>query len=132
LGRINSSQRFHNDGLVGIDSGGGVVHYFAAIKKLVFLGACLVALASSPVAAQASAPEVVVVVRILNNLVIVRPGGKTEEVDYAGGTNAKSLTDSGITVQRVITKLYQEGYVLKSTYSGSAVSGATLIFLKEK
>jgi hypothetical protein len=131
LGRINSSQRFHNDGLVGIDSGGGVVHYFAAMKKLVFLGACLVALASSPVAAQASAPEVVVV-RILNNLVIVRPGGKTEEVDYAGGTNAKSLTDSGITVQRVITKLYQEGYVLKSTYSGSAVSGATLIFLKEK
>jgi hypothetical protein len=89
------------------------------------------ALTSSPVAAQASAPEVVVV-RILNNLVIVRPGGKTEEVDYAGGTNAKSLTDSGITVQRVITKLYQEGYVLKSTYSGSAVSGATLIFLKEK
>jgi hypothetical protein len=131
LGRINSSQRFHNGGLVGIDVGGGAVHYFAAMKKLVLLGACLMALASSPVAAQASAPEVVVV-RILNNLVIVRPGGKTEEVDYAGGTNAKSLTDSGITVQRVITKLYQEGYVLKSTYSGSAVSGATLIFLKEK
>jgi hypothetical protein len=101
------------------------------MKKLLFLGACLVAFAAQPVMAQSGGAEVVVV-RILNNLVIVRPGGKTEEVEYAAGTNAKSLTDSGIIVQRVITKLYQEGYVLKSTYSGSPGAGATLIFLKEK
>ena len=78
----------------------------------------------------------VVVVRVLDasgrgKLIIARPGGKTEEVELKGGINSTSLKESTITIQRVITGLSQEGYALKSTFTGLQGFGATLVFMKE-
>ena len=105
------------------------------MKKLLFLGACLVARASAPAKAQTAAAEVVVV-RLLDatgrgKLVIARPGGKTEEVELNGGVNSASLKESALTLQQVITNLSQEGYALKSTFTGLQGYGATLVFIKE-
>jgi hypothetical protein len=99
----------------------GVRSSFAAMKKLMFLGACLVALASQPVMAQTGTPEVIVV-RISEtlgiggiHLVIIRPDGKGESVDVTGvGMTEKKLIESGQAYQRVFAKLYQEGYSLKA------------------
>lgn len=108
------------------------------MKKLLLLGACLVALASSPVQAQAqtSKPSVIVVrVNDVNGggkMVIVREGGKTEELEFAGGYSLKQLSSSGLLMQQVFSKLYEEGYALKSTFGGSSGFGATLLFVKEK
>lgn len=107
------------------------------MKKLLFLGACLVALASSPAWAQAGEPEVVVV-RVVekiagkNRLVVVRGEGKSEEVELDSGLNTKSMTASGEAMRRVFAQLYHEGYTLKSTFSGSQGFASTLVFVKEK
>jgi hypothetical protein len=105
------------------------------MKKVFLLGACLVALASAPAKAQTGGKEVVVV-RVIDDfgrskIIIARPEGKTEEVDFNGGASASSLKQGAITLQRVISGLSQEGYVLKSTFSGSGSNGATLVFIKE-
>ena len=109
---------------------------FAAMKKLLFLGACLVALASQPVKAQTSKPSVIVVrvndVNAGGKMVIVREGGKTEELEFAGGYSLKQLSSSGLLMQQVFSKLYEEGYSLKSTFGGSSGFGSTLLFVKEK
>ena len=105
------------------------------MKKLLLLGVCLLALTSAPAKAQTVGPEVAIV-RMLDvsgrgKLVIARPGGKTEEVELNGGINSTSLRESALTIQRVITNLSQEGYVLKSTFTGLQGYGATLVFIKE-
>ncbi|MGI4865574.1 MAG: hypothetical protein ACRYFZ_16755 [Janthinobacterium lividum] len=105
------------------------------MKKILLAGACLVALASSPVRAQTSKPDVVVV-RVsdtgsVGRLVIVREGGKTEEVEeFASGVNMKGLSLSGTLMQQVFGKLYAEGYTLKGTFGGSQGYVATLVFAK--
>jgi hypothetical protein len=107
------------------------------MKKLLFLGACLVALASQPVKAQAAGPQVVVV-RVNDggglgsHLVIIRGEGKREELDFATGISTKALGASGEVMQQVFTKLYQEGYTLKSTFGGGQGFTSTLVFVKEK
>lgn len=78
----------------------------------------------------------VVVVRLVDSatrgkMVIVRPGGKADDYSFNAGTSTTNLREGGLTIQRVITNLAQEGYTLKSTFSG--VDGvATLVFTKEK
>jgi hypothetical protein len=105
------------------------------MKKLLFLGACLVALASQPVMAQTGGVDVVVV-RVFDNgssvnLVINRGPGKSEKVFFGSGGNDKHLADTAEAYQQLIAKLHQEGYGLKSTFP--AVNGlATLVFVKEK
>jgi hypothetical protein len=106
------------------------------MKKLLFLGACLVALASQPVMAQTSGPDIVVV-RVIDGIaasqmVIVRGLGKNERIDLADGSNNKGLVSSGEAIQQAIAKLYQEGYSLRSTFGGHQGSASTLIFVKEK
>jgi hypothetical protein len=105
------------------------------MKKLFLLGACLLALASAPAKAQTVGKEVVVVRMIdaaaRSKMVIARPDGKTEEVEFNGGLNSSSLKDAAVTIQRVISGLSQEGYVLKSTFTGSQGYGSTLVFMKE-
>ena len=109
---------------------------FVAMKKLLFLGACLVALASQPVMAQTSGADVIVVRLIdggiASQLIIVRGPGKNERIDLVSSTNTKGLISSGEVIQQAIEKLYQEGYSLKSTFSGYGGYGSTLIFVKEK
>ena len=90
------------------------------MKKIFFAGACLVALAAAPAMAQASKPAVVVV-RVSDaaaggQLVIVREGGKTEELEFANSVSMKSLALSGTLMQQVFGNLYAEGYTLKGTF----------------
>lgn len=125
---------------------------FAAMKKILFLGTCLVALAAQPVMAQTvarkadaiasgvaqnSGPEVVVV-RVYDNvgagqlrLAITHADGKSESVDMpGGGASDKKLMESSQSFQHLFAKLYQEGYTLKSTFSGTEGTTATLVFVK--
>ena len=107
---------------------------FAAMKKLLFLGACLVALASQPVMAQTGGADVVVV-RVYDGtgkFVIGRPGGKIEELSFNPNYTSKGLAESTDQLQKAIASLYQQGYTLKSTFGGAGGSVATLIFVKEK
>ena len=106
------------------------------MKKLLFLGACLLALSSSPVRAQTGGSDVVVV-RLVDGLpssqlVIVRGPGQNEQLELPAGIGTKNLISSGEVLQQAVAKLYQEGYTLKSTFSSKGGSAATLIFTKEK
>jgi hypothetical protein len=108
---------------------------FAAMKKLLFLGTCLVALASSPVMAQTGGADVIVV-RVYDGnggkLVIARAGGKTEEILFNSNYTSKALAESTSQFQQVVASLYQQGYALKSTFSAGSGGVASLIFIKEK
>jgi hypothetical protein len=102
------------------------------MKKLFFLGACLVALTSQPVKAQTGGADITVV-RVAENsgrLVVVRPGGKATEHSLNMGLGLKGLSESGQTIQTVMEGLYQEGYELKTTYSTGNVT--TIILARRK
>ncbi|MDO7851384.1 hypothetical protein [Hymenobacter convexus] len=104
------------------------------MKKLFFLGACLVALSGSPVMAQAAEPDIVVV-RVYDNggnveASISRANGKSEMVKFNGGLSDKGITDSGQGYQKLIARLYQEGYRLRSTFSTGQAAFTTLVFVK--
>jgi opacity protein-like surface antigen len=104
------------------------------MKRLLFLGASLVALASQPVMAQTSGPDVVVmkVAEFQNNtqIVIARAESKVEVMELEGGAGPNAMSQSAKRVQQVVTKLYAQGYVLKSTYSGYGGNMSTLVFVK--
>jgi hypothetical protein len=106
------------------------------MKKLLFLGACLVALASSPVKAQTGAADVVVmtvksVVLGRKRVVIGYSDGKTEEQIIKNVIVSDKGQDEGITqYQAIIAKLYQQGYPLKSTFSQDEGRSTSLIFVK--
>ena len=92
------------------------------MRKLLFLGACLVALASQPVVAQAGGPEVVVVkvresIGGEMHLTVCRGVGKSETT-ILKAREAASAGNGAEAVQQLILKLSQEGYVLKTTYGG--------------
>ncbi|MBH8558981.1 hypothetical protein [Hymenobacter negativus] len=104
------------------------------MKKLLLLGACLLALSMNPVRAYASDPDIVVV-RVFDNggsarVVISRAGGKNEVSSFNSGNGEKGLSDSGQGYLKVVQKLYSEGYSLKSTFTAD-VFLTTLIFVKE-
>lgn len=99
------------------------------MKKLLFLGACLIAFASQPVLAQTGEPDVVLV-HFYHlgtpklHVTIVRGTGKPEEQEFKG-----SDTEETQLCQQIITKLYREGYTLKSTFATS-VAPNNLLFVK--
>jgi len=107
------------------------------MKKLFFLGACLVALASQPVMAQTGGAEVLVV-RITEalrrvNVSITRPDGKSEQLDFENGAFGERLDKSGQGYQKLFAMLYQQGYRLQSTFSAEATPSdvrTTLVFVK--
>jgi len=101
------------------------------MKKIFFLGARLVALASSPVLAQATGADVVLVrsyhvgtPKLYST--IVRGAAKPEEQQMKG-SDAEEIQ----VCQQVIAKLYQEGYTLKSTFSTGRDGADNLLFVKE-
>jgi hypothetical protein len=106
---------------------------FTAMKKLLFLGACLMALASQPVMAQTGGAQVAVV-RLLSSgshlFVTTTYGvGKTESVDTDVPLSiAKSQKPIAEAYQQVVMKLTQEGYTLKGMSAGDGYT--TLIFMK--
>lgn len=107
------------------------------MKKLVFFGTCFLALAWQPTPAYATDPDLVVV-RIhegdtVVRMVISHGAGKDEVVEFPTGSLEKRLTASADGYHKVIFQLYQNGYVLKSTFSatGTNVTTTTLLFLKD-
>jgi len=90
------------------------------MKKLFFLGACLVALASSPAVAQTGSPDLVLVrfsYTGTSNLriIVTRAEGKSEvSVTKSSGTEKGEVAASEA-MHNVLRQLYQEGYALTST-----------------
>jgi hypothetical protein len=107
------------------------------MKKLLLLGACLLALSVQPAMAQMTNPEMVVV-RLHEydtsvHLAITHGEGKTEFLKFDSGVTEKRLTASAEGYHRVLLKLYQEGYVLQSTFSAAPTASGTfttLLFVK--
>jgi hypothetical protein len=87
------------------------------MKKRLFLGAYLVAMASSPVLAQTSTSEVAIVQLYFTGI----------NTGHLSLTRTTGTTEAAY--QRVFTQLYQEGYSLKSTIT-RAEDVATWIFVK--
>lgn len=121
-------------------SGTGV--YLGAMKKKFFLGACLVALASSPAMAQVGVAETVVVT-VENNVglhvVISRGPGKSEVVEVSYKEIRQNPAAQEERLQQVFDKLFQQGFSLQGTYggggagrSGSFLFNNTLIFTKRQ
>jgi hypothetical protein len=121
------------------------------MKKL-FLGTCLLAFASQSVMAQTHKAEVVdyivtsqtgkpeVVVMSVRSIVegrvrvvLAYNGGKTQEV-FLRNTSItdKAQDETTSEYQRIIAKLYEQGYSLKSTVSQDKGAFSTLIFVKDQ
>jgi hypothetical protein len=107
------------------------------MKKLLFLGACLVALASQPMKAQVSDAEIIIVQTTLISrgegyITITRGTEKAEQVGFT--TNSKKDPEEAVAYQQVMTKLYQEGYTLKSTFTTSSgkeeIVRVNMVFVK--
>ena len=94
------------------------------MKKILILIACLLALGASPVNAQTSGPGVVFVsitpAYFSYKAVITREDGKSEVLTIPSGTSDKNLVDYSQWYQKLISKFYQEGYALKSTFGGDS------------
>jgi hypothetical protein len=112
------------------------------MKKLLFLGACLMALASSPALAQTGGMTDVdvTVVRVTASyprtfVTITRPGGKEESIEFDnyGRSEKRPLVGSGF--QQLVTDLYQQGYQLQSTFDtqmSANGSASMLLFIRKK
>ena len=102
------------------------------MKKILILIACLLALGASPVNAQTSGPSVVFVsiveISYSYKAVITREDGKSEVLTFPGGFSDKKLTGNSQWYQKLISKFYQEGYALKSTFGGDRRT--YLVFVK--
>jgi hypothetical protein len=101
------------------------------MKRRLFLGAYLVAMASSPVLAQTSTSEVAIVQLYFTgintgHLSLTRTTGTTEAAQFK---TSNTHQEEAAAYQRVFTQLYQEGYSLKSTIT-RAEDVATWIFVK--
>ena len=101
------------------------------MKKLLFLGACLVALASSPVQAQTGETQVAVNFKRVTSThvqaVITRKGEKPLVQDRKG--NGKERAQFR---QQVVAKLTQEGYALKTPFDPGTEASSALVFTKQK
>ena len=114
------------------------------MKKLVYLGACLVALASLPVKAQSSEVETIVVKVVeysgLMRFAIARPGSKPEYREFS----LKQLKEKGEGdylsgqaeyTRSLLIELAQQGYTLTTTYTTNGGPGSgptTLVFTKRQ
>jgi len=87
-----------------------------------------------PLRAAVAPPADIVVVRIFDsgtsvNAVIIRGEGKSEKVVFNSSITDKRLTESSEGYYKLFQRLYQEGYVLQSTFSNDT-SLITLLFVK--
>jgi hypothetical protein len=109
------------------------------MKKLLYVGACLLALASVPASAQTGSTDVVVVkvTEAYDYLLldIARAGVKPERRTFKRRDLLVDGAPAEITRQ-LIAELYQEGYTLTSAYggggirTGSNINLNTLVFTK--
>ncbi|RZJ95099.1 MAG: hypothetical protein EOO60_01405 [Hymenobacter sp.] len=108
------------------------------MKKLIFLGACLVALVSQPVMAQTGGEDIVVV-RVLEysehtHLTIERAKQESEEVEFKWETKPGKGERASKDYLDALSKLYQQGYLVQASIPGASSTGSavltTLIFFK--
>ena len=110
------------------------------MKKLLFLGACLVALASQPVMAQVGKQDVVMV-RVREqlgetHLIIERMGQGPEEINIEWNDKAGKNMSAAKGYLGALDKLFQQGYQLQAVIPGVAVTmpsvnaTSTLVFTK--
>jgi hypothetical protein len=112
------------------------------MKKLLFSGACLVALASSPAMAQATTQPAVdiTVVRVTANyartqVTVTRPGGKDELLEFENNDQSAKRQPVGGGFQQLVAGLYEQGYQLASTFDtqmGPSKSASILLFVRKK
>jgi len=109
------------------------------MKKLILLSGCLWAFAAQPARAQTSHSDVVVVKvlesRLVTRIVIARSWGIPEELEITAGLTGSEATvveESAKKMQQVLTKLYEQGYAIKSTFGGGQGSPSTLVLVKEQ
>ena len=105
------------------------------MKKLFFLGACLLALASQPVMAQTGGSSVVTV-RISQSggrAYVATSNGidkaEVSEIEVPTYTN-KNIGPTADIFQQTVAKLSQQGYTLKGMSGGDIIT--TLVFVKDK
>jgi hypothetical protein len=104
------------------------------MKNILLLCACLLALAA-PQRAAGAPPPTIAVVRIYDNgvtinAVITRGEGKSEKVAFQSGGLDRKLVLAGEGYYQLFQRLYQEGYVLQSTFSNGNSELTTLLFVK--
>ena len=63
-------------------------------------------------------------------VVLAYPGGKIEEQEFKAGYTDKAQNEAAGEYQKLLTKLYQQGYTLKSTFGPGNSSLNTLVFIK--
>jgi hypothetical protein len=105
------------------------------MKKLIFLGACLVALASQP--AQAGGTQLAIV-RITEYpstayVSVTQAEGKSEQWKFDIGSTGKRLDDAGQGYYKLLAGLYQQGYHLQSTFTAAVdatISRTTMVLVK--
>lgn len=112
------------------------------MKKLLLLGACLVALASQPVRAQAggSTEADVTVVRVTASysrtaVTVTRPGGQQENLEFENDKQSEKRQVVGVGFQQLVAGLYQQGYQLQATFDtqmGTSGSASILLFVRKK
>jgi hypothetical protein len=112
------------------------------MKKLLYLLAllCCIGLPTWAIRSNhtlAGKPDIIVV-RVRENefkvrAVITRGKGKNQFVEFETGSREPGLTTSAEGYYVLLEPLYQEGYVLKSTFSSSNVNaeGVTLVLEKQ-
>jgi hypothetical protein len=103
------------------------------MKKLLLLGACLFALASHPAQAQSGSP--IVLVRISeggsygNKMVIFRSETSSDEYELSTPFYGQTLRGASEVIYREFNKLYQQGYILRSSSGGQGAT-STYVFVK--
>jgi opacity protein-like surface antigen len=116
------------------------------MKKLLFLGACLVALASQPAMAQTGGSDMVVV-KVTEQygrieFFIARAGSKPEHREFGfkqmkeKGESRFFYNESAEYTRSLLMELAQQGYNLTTTYTSGGVAGGpgptTLVFTKRQ
>ncbi|GAB3737452.1 hypothetical protein GCM10027594_18210 [Hymenobacter agri] len=103
------------------------------MKNIFLFLTCVLALLVNPVNAAAADHELVVV-RIyedysLVDMSIIRGVENAEYLEFKNGSSKKDLTQSGQGYHKVLSKLYQEGYVLQSTFTSQLNAGSSITTL---
>jgi len=106
------------------------------MKKILLLSACVGALLTEPLLARATEPEVIIVKvlesRLVTRIVIARSWGIPEEVEITPGIIGNEATvelETAKKMQQLLGKLYNQGYAIKSTFSGER-GMSTLVLVK--
>jgi hypothetical protein len=109
------------------------------MKKLILLGGCLWAFAAQPAKAQTGQTDIVVMKvlesRVGTRIVVARSWGFPDEIEVKPiltNNEARLMRDSAEKIQEVLTKLYEQGYAIKSSFSGSEGGQSTIVLVKTK